>query len=1110
MQSRWRGLAFVAGSLMLPAAAAAVTLPAGFEETVVFSGLTRPTAIQFASDGRVFVAEKSGVIKVFDNLTDTTPTVFADLRTKVHNYWDRGLLGLALHPNFPATPYVYVLYTHDAAIGGTAPLWGTPGATTDTCPNPPGDTIDGCAVSARLSRLQASGNVMTGPEQVLIEDWFQQYPSHSIGSLVFGNDGALYVSGGDGAAFYFTDYGQKGIPLNPGGDPPVPVGGVQTPPTAEGGALRSQDLRTSGDPAGLDGTILRVDPATGAAMAGNPLAANPNANARRIIAYGLRNPFRLAVRPGTQEIWIADVGYNTWEEINRIPSASDVLVENFGWPCYEGVPKQSAYDAANLNLCESLYATPTAVTPPYFSYHHLEDVVPGEPCPNGSSSISAIAFYPGGSYPAAYTGALFFGDYSRQCLWMMPKGANGQPDPAAVAVFGAGASRPVDLKAGPGGDLFYVDLLGGTIRRIQYTGTNQSPNAVIQASTTSGPAPLQVNFDASASSDPNLGDTLTYDWDLDGDGAYGDATSATPGFLYTVPKSYTVRLRVIDPGSASATSTVVITAGDSPPTATILTPSATLAWKVGDAVNFSGSATDAKDGALPASALSWSLLLHHCPATCHVHPIQDFPGVAAGSFSAPDHDYPSHLELQLTATDSGGLTDTKSLILNPKTVTLGLQSSPPGLQLVLGSGADAAPFSRTVIVGSANTLSAPLSQTVGPTTYELENWSTAKAPTHLITAPDSPATYTATYGEPLPDPWLDQDVGAVTAEGTAVRLGTAIAVTGSGADIWNNSDRFHFVYQPLVGDGEIRARVVSVQKSNNYAKAGVMVRQGLSADAPYAMMEMLPVGSSGLQWRATSGATTLSTASGGAAPHWVRLVRVGNNFTAYRSPDGVNWIQVGTTAVTMAGPVFVGLAVTSHNTAATCTAVFDNVMLVSVPPPWQQQDIGAVGVPGGASAANGSFTVQGSGSDVFGNTDQFHYVYQPLSGDGEIVARVASVQNTNNYAKAGVMIRESLTANAPYAMMEILPKGSSGFQWRLTPGATTLSVASGGAAPHWVRLVRSGSTLTAYRSADGTNWILVGTAMINMASDAYVGLAVTAHNNGANCTAVFDNVTTTP
>ena len=111
--------------LSFPGELRATTLPAGFQESTVFSGLDDPTAVEFASDGRVFVAEKSGLIKVFDDIADSTPSVFADLRTNVHDYWDRGLLGLALHPSFPAIPHVYVLYTHDAPIGGTAPTWGT-------------------------------------------------------------------------------------------------------------------------------------------------------------------------------------------------------------------------------------------------------------------------------------------------------------------------------------------------------------------------------------------------------------------------------------------------------------------------------------------------------------------------------------------------------------------------------------------------------------------------------------------------------------------------------------------------------------------------------------------------------------------------------------------------------------------------------------------------------------------------------------------------------------------------------------------------------------------------------------------------------------------------
>jgi glucose/arabinose dehydrogenase len=272
-------VATLAVSLALAPSAAAGTLPANFQESTVVSGLTNPTVVRFSPDGRVFVAEKSGLIKVFDNLSDTTPTVFADLSTNVYNFWDRGLLGMALDPGFPTTPYVYVLYSYDKDPNSpTVPRWGTPGVLSDPCPTPPGATGDGCLVSGRLSRLTASGNTWTGVETPLITDWCQQYPSHSIGSLQFGADGALYVSGGDGASFNFTYYGQDGSPLNPCGDPPAGLGGTEAPPTAEGGALRSQDLRTSADPAGLDDAVLRIDPATGAALPDNPRSLDPDPN----------------------------------------------------------------------------------------------------------------------------------------------------------------------------------------------------------------------------------------------------------------------------------------------------------------------------------------------------------------------------------------------------------------------------------------------------------------------------------------------------------------------------------------------------------------------------------------------------------------------------------------------------------------------------------------------------------------------------------------------------------------------------------------------------------------------------------------------------------------
>lgn len=300
------------------------------------------------------------------------------------------------------------------------------------------------------------------------------------------------------------------------------------------------------------------------------------------------------------------------------------------------------------------------------------------------------------------------------------------------------------MQIGPGGDLFYASFPGGTIKRIHYTAGNQAPQAVATANPTSGDTPLSVSFDGSESSDPDSGDTLSYAWDLDGDGGYDDASTAQTSFEYVTAGSYAVGLRVTDDHGASATDTVAVTAGDTPPTAAISTPTPGFTWAVGDPIAFAGSATDPQDGALPAGALSWTVTLHHCPSNCHAHPLQSFAGVSSGSFAAPDHEYPSYIELRLTATDSAGLSDTRSIRLDPKTVSLGFVSSPSGLNLAVNGANSTTPFSRTVIQGSANTISAPTPQQLEADTYDFTSWSDGGAQTHTVQA-NAAASYTATY-----------------------------------------------------------------------------------------------------------------------------------------------------------------------------------------------------------------------------------------------------------------------------------------------------------------------------------------------------------------------------
>ncbi len=779
-------------ALVVPAQAVAEpALMPGFQDEVVFGGLEQPTNFVFAPDGRVFVAEKPGRIKVFDGLDDTDPPeVFADLRGDVYDNGDRGLLGLALDPEFDnGRPYVYALYTWDHVLGepwdnqSPTPKYGKPALSGDPgCPLQ--NSSSSCLVSGRLVVLEENvGNkdhaVEEGglpKEKQLLEGWCQQFSSHSIGELRFGPEGALYVSGGDGAAYEsIADWGQLpvtgGSGPNPCGDPNKPAGTTPSPTSeSQGGALRSQNLNL------LNGAILRIDPDTAEPLAGNPLlGSGGNKNAERTVAKGFRNPFRFTFDPQSGQIYTGNVGSSEIEEIDRF-AAPPKTVFNSGWPCYEGIERQFQFKLIGLKVCTALYKAEEEEKPktsePFFTYSHGQSVVPNDECRYESgSAISGLSFYEGAQFKpeSEYKGALFFADAVRGCIWVMSPGLDGKPDPSTARRFlREGNVYPgVKISEGPDGYLYYASLFSaegageGEIHRIAYK--PDSPRARLKATPPFGLYDGSGNFEtileAGESTDPN-GDPLTYQWDLNEDGTFEINGSATQTVTYTKAQqelreaneespNHVVAVRV-DDGALSSVARLTIYPGDKPPTVTIDKPTPSDRWKVGDLVKLEGTGIGLGGEIKTLRPYYWQTRMAHCPdpanpSACHVHPLQTFAGIRRPEFVAPQHDYPSYIDIVLRVSDERGLSGTAHLEFQPQTVDLSLASDPPGIQLLVASTEAPSPFSVPAIDGSEIQLSAPQTAVVGGRTYTFSAWSDGGAREHPINVSPASNRYFASY-----------------------------------------------------------------------------------------------------------------------------------------------------------------------------------------------------------------------------------------------------------------------------------------------------------------------------------------------------------------------------
>jgi sulfur relay (sulfurtransferase) complex TusBCD TusD component (DsrE family) len=257
-----------------------------------------------------------------------------------------------------------------------------------------------------------------------------------------------------------------------------------------------------------------------------------------------------------------------------------------------------------------------------------------------------------------------------------------------------------------------------------------------------------------------------------------------------------------------------------------------------------------------------------------------------------------------------------------------------------------------------------------------------------------------------------------------------------------------------------------------------------------------------------SPATVNLAASVTANGHSITKVQFYNGATLLgedaSAPYSLTWSNVSAGSYSLT-------ARTVYDAGSTVDSSSVNIIVTGLPPPWQTADIGSVGVAGSASMSNGVYTVKGAGT-ISGTADSFRFVYQPLSGDGEIKVRLNSVGNTGTSGCIGVIIRESLISSSEYAFMGILPDGTFRWQRRSKTGGTTWSTTSTiGTPPNiWIRLVRTGNALYGYKSSDGINWTQVDSRNITMATNIYIGLAVASGSSNTLNAVTFSNMTVVP
>lgn len=602
-------------------------LPPGFVEVPVATGLD-PTAMAQAPDGRIFIAEKYGAVRIVEN-DILLPDPF--LLLVVDNENERGLSGIAFDPDFAQNGYVYLYYT--VAPSG----------------------------HNRLVRVRALGNyAIPGSEEILLELDPMGGSVHNAGAMVFGLDGKLYLGVGDGSE-----------------------------------SIKAPDLNF------LFGKVLRLNP-DGTIPDDNPFYHQTTGIYRAIYATGFRNPFSMAIQPGTGRIFVGDVGSNLFEEINDVLPGYD-----YGWNLVEG--KRSDQHV------------PSNYHDPIFAYSR-----------SFGCAIVGAAFYnpPNLQFPSEYIEKFFFGDYCTGKIHFL------NPENGFYAgVFAEGINRPLALLTSQNGSLYYIARGGigggsvddntssgeGVLWRVDYVGQG-APVFSIAPTNVLVSVGEEAVFTVHANGSPDI----EYRWQRNNVDIPGATNPVLVVSAVSLADSGAVfRCAARNPfGKVNSTSAVLRVTANKRPLPVILTPDPDLLlYAAGDTIWFSGMATDPETGLLDAEDLTWRLDLHHHD---HTHPgIGPIHGTASGHYAVPhigETDDNVWLRLYLTARDPIGLTQTVYRDIFPKKAVIRIESSPSGLPIRVDGQTHTTPVELTSVQGMLRQIQAQPSFQNGTSMTVFAEW----------------------------------------------------------------------------------------------------------------------------------------------------------------------------------------------------------------------------------------------------------------------------------------------------------------------------------------------------------------------------------------------------